>query len=506
MLQIKNLSITHTTTQHLLLQDLSFSLRAFDKVALISEEGNGKSTLLKAIADFESIQDYVQITGEIVSSSVIGYLPQSMSPKDLEKTVTGYLEPAYPYEYQSLFAQFDLTLIDERLRLKQISGGERIKIQMVKLLLQQPDILLLDEPSNDLDLASLNWLQTFINDFKGGILFVSHDEVLLEQCANVILHLEQIKRKTQPQTTFVKMSYRQYITFRQQQISKQTQVAKKQRQQHRQQLERHQQIQQKVAHRQRHISRQDPHGGYLLKKKMKSLKAQERRFDREEQQFIAIPESEEAIITRFDPKVRVANGQVVMDYQCDRLTIGEKVLTDNVHLYVQGPTKVGIIGSNGVGKSTLLKQLVELLQASHFSVGYMSQNYQEMVDFQQPILDYLAIDQKAETVTMVRNFLGTMRFTSTEMEKTFGQLSGGQQAKVLFLKMVLDQCKVLILDEPTRHFSPLSAPVVRQALIDFNGAIIAVSHDRTFLSEVCDLVYELTKDGLKLVDFSSFEG
>ncbi len=504
MLQIKNLSIIHTTTQRQLLKDLTFSLNAYDKVALISEEGNGKSTLLKAIADPDSIQQYTQITGKIMSSAVIGYLPQSMKAKDLEKTVTGYLKPAYPYEYQSLFAQFDLTSIDQSLRIQEVSGGERIKIQMVKLLLQQPDILLLDEPSNDLDLASLYWLQTFINDFKGGILFVSHDEVLLEHCANAILHLEQIKRKTQPQTTFIKTTYTKYMTTRQQHFLKQTQVAKKQRQQHRQQLERHQQIRQKVAHRQQHISRQDPHGGYLLKKKMKALKAQEKRFEQEQQRFIAIPESEEAIITRFDPNIRLANGQVVLDYRWDHLTIGSKVLAHNVHLYVQGPTKVGIIGGNGVGKSTLLKQVVEKLQASHFSVGYMSQNYQEVVDFQQPILDYLAKNQKAETITTVRNFLGSMRFTASEMEKTFGQVSGGQQAKVLFLKMVLDQCNVLVLDEPTRNFSPLSAPVVRQALIDYKGAIIAVSHDRKFLSEVCEEVYELTKEGLQLVDFTYF--
>ena len=159
--------------------------------------------------------------------------------------------------------------------------------------------------------------------------------------------------------------------------------------------------------------------------------------------------------------------------------------------------KFRIIGKNGAGKTTLLRQIAAvLLNRIDLKVAYMPQNYQDSLTLQKTPVEFLASGGTRDEITRARNFLGSVRFTRDEMSHTAGELSGGQKAKLFFLKMVLDQNDVLILDEPTRNFSPLSNPVIRQILKEYGGAIISVTHDRKYLDEVCNQVYELKPEGL----------
>lgn len=182
------------------------------------------------------------------------------------------------------------------------------------------------------------------------------------------------------------------------------------------------------------------------------------------------------------------------------LKIDGKVLSTNIVLSVIGNQHVCIIGKNGAGKSTLLKTIWhELKGRTDIVVGYMPQDYRDVLDYDSTPVDYLQTTYDKETYTKALTFMGTMKFTRDEMHHKIGELSGGQRAKIIYLGMVLQNANVLVLDEPTRNFSPLSAPVIRTALSEFNGTIISISHDRMYLDEVADVIYELSDNGLNTV-------
>ena len=196
-------------------------------------------------------------------------------------------------------------------------------------------------------------------------------------------------------------------------------------------------------------------------------------------------------------------GKVILDLFLERLSVpggGEnRILAENVRLTVRGPEKVCIVGRNGAGKTTLLRRIAEELQKREdIRAAYMPQDYEELLDMSKTPVEYLCQSGEKEEITRIRTFLGSMKYTADEMNHSIGELSGGQKAKVLLLKMSLSGAEVLILDEPTRNFSPLSGPVIREVLREYGGAIISISHDRKYISEVCDSVYELTEEGLRL--------
>ena len=171
---------------------------------------------------------------------------------------------------------------------------------------------------------------------------------------------------------------------------------------------------------------------------------------------------------------------------------------DHVNLAVKDGDLHCLIGPNGAGKTTLLHKIAEeLLNRTDIAAQYMPQDYEELLDFSTTPVDFLARSGEKEERTRIRTYLGSLKYTADEMDHTIGQLSGGQKAKILLLKMSLSNANVLILDEPTRNFSPLSAPVIRQMLKEFPGAVISISHDRKYIGEVCDKVYRLTPDGLE---------
>ena len=163
----------------------------------------------------------------------------------------------------------------------------------------------------------------------------------------------------------------------------------------------------------------------------------------------------------------------------------------------RGSKKICIVGQNGIGKTTLLKKIASnLLERKDIRAEYIPQNYEDVLDLTQTPVDFLDTTGDKEERTRIRTYLGALKYTADEMERPIAELSGGQKAKVLLLKMSLSGTNVLILDEPTRNFSPLSGPVIRKMLSEFSGAIISISHDRKYIKEVCDTVYELTEKGL----------
>ncbi len=506
MLQIKNLTVTHTKDLRVLMKDFSFVLNKGDKAAIIGEEGNGKSTLLKIIYDENTAKQYTEFTGDIIKNNCkIGYLPQELTEEEKKKSVWEFcLEESgfsilTPKELADITMPLGMNLeilyADQKMGC--LSGGEKVKLQIARLLMGQPDTLLLDEPSHDLDMETLSWLESFMNACEMPILFISHDETLLEHTANVIIHLEQVKRKTEPLHTIARMGYADYIRTRGSQLLHQEQTAKKERSEYEKQQQKFRRIQQKVEYQQNSITRQDPYGGKLLKKKMHTVKAIQRRFEKEFENMTEIPDPEEAIGLKFNDSVSLPNGKTVIDMTKPQLTMGERILARNIKIQITGPEKVCIIGKNGIGKTTLLKEMAAvLLGREDIKTAYMPQTYEDLLDAQKTPVEFLMNTGDRGEKIKIGNYLGSMKFTEDEMNHKIGELSGGQKAKLFLIKMNLEQCNVFLLDEPTRNFSPLSNPVIRSMLKNFKGAVVSVSHDRKYIEEVCDSVYELKESGL----------
>lgn len=490
MLQLKNIDIKLKKNGNFLFENLNYTLQRGVKCAVIGEEGDGKSTLLKFIYDPQSVSEYCEVSGQAIKDGASAYLPQFLDGKELNKTVMEYLDGVAVYENMRLLKNMKLSqdIVFSEQKLNTLSGGERIKLRLFKLLCKNPDILLLDEPSNDIDYSSLIWLKDFLKNCKLSVLFVSHDRLLLEDVSENVIHVEQLIKKTRSKVTVFQGGYSDYLSYSESNLNRQTQIALKQREEYDKRYKRWQQIYERVNHEQKSISRNDPHGGRLLKKKMKSVISQKERFEKDKENFIEIPDRENAIITFFPYDITVPNGKIVLDFKEDKLNAGEKILAENIELKVVGNAKIAIIGENGTGKTTLLKRIWQVLKKRNdIKCSYMPQEYSEAIDFNATPLEYLS--PFGENISLIRQYLGNLNFKADEMISKTGNLSGGQQAKIIYLKMVLDKSSVLLLDEPTRNFSPTSAPVVCNALKNFGGAIISVSHDLKYVEEVCDKVY-----------------
>lgn len=507
MLQIKNLNIMVKKDLHTLVSDFNLVLNEGDKAAIIGEEGNGKSTLLKLIYDENLAETYVEYSGEISKRGlIIGYLSQELTAEEKELTAYEFCltEEAFQsndggeLSINAAKLNMPVELMYSERKMSTLSGGEKVKLRMALLMLKNPDVLLLDEPSNDLDIETLKWMEGFINSVPGAVLYISHDETLLENTANMIIHVELLRKKRVPRYTVVKSGYRQYIDERFSKFQHQEQVANKEKAEFDKKQKRFREIYQKVDHAQATNTRQDPHMGRLLKKKMKAVKSLEHRMEKEGESLTEMPESEDAIMVHFEENISIPEGKTVLEYRLKELKAGDNVLAKDIDIIVKGPRRIGIIGRNGIGKTTLLKLIAqELLKRQDIKTAYMPQDYMERMNMELTPVEFLAKSTHKDDLTQARTFLGSMRYTTEECDHMLKELSGGQKAKLFFLKMILDGSNVLVLDEPTRNFSPLSSPVIRGILADFKGCIISISHDRKYLSEVCDTLYELTDKGLQ---------
>ncbi len=535
MFQIKNVTLTHKKDLRTILEGFSLVLNDGDRAVMIGEEGNGKSTLMKWIYDPELVEDYIEYSGEkVIKGERLRYLPQELPEREKGKTVCEYFMEASgfldktPRELSKLANDFHVEpeFYYREQTMQTLSGGERVKAQMMRILIDDPTILLLDEPSNDIDIETLELMEKLINSWEHAVLFISHDETLIENTANRVIHFEQIRRKTMCRHTVANIPYRQYVEERLQQFKKQEQIALGERREKKIRDEKLRKLEQSVGASLDNISHAERDAiGRLLKKKMKNVKAMEKRFEREDEDMTELPEQEEAIFFKLgDKDSSIPSGKWVLEYESPKLKTGDgsRVLAKDLELKIRGSEKIAIVGTNGCGKTTLLSKIAEdLLSRPDLKAQYMPQNYDVLLDLDETPVDFLeetlimnrkeneqganadVYNRKVlggkEDRTQIRTYLGALKYTADEMDHPIRELSGGQKAKVLLLKLSMSGANVLILDEPTRNFSPLSGPVIRKMLKEFPGAIISVSHDRKYLDEVCDKIYRLTSDGLKLV-------
>ena len=501
MLQIKNLKLIHDKDYRVLIDGLSFAVNPGDKIVIIGEEGEGKSTLMKWIYNPALIEDYADAMGErAISGEKLAYLPQELTPEDAELSIYHFMleEPQFanlnPAEISEISKSIGLAsefFFDTR-KMKTLSGGEKVKVSLARILAGRPTVLLLDEPSNDIDLETLEWLEDFINKSKEGVIFVSHDETLIENTANRVIHIEQLNHKTVPRHTVANMPYRQYVAERLHTFELQESKAKLERREQRIAEEKWRKIYQRVEHEQNVISRGDPSGGRLLKKKMHAVKSQGRRLEKQKENMTDIPQFEREINLMFDYDAYIPSGKILLSLELPELVIGDRVLAKDISIEVRGDEKLCIIGKNGAGKTRLLKIIkTELERRSDIKVAYMPQNYEELLDVEKTPMEFLEKNGSKEERVMINNRLASLRFTPDDMSRRIKELSGGQKAKLLLLSLTLSGADVLIMDEPTRNFSPLSGPVIRNMLAGFGGAIISVSHDRKYIDEVATRVYVL---------------
>lgn len=501
MLSINNLTITHQKDLRELIKDLTLLVNAGDKLAIIGEEGTGKSTLIKAIVDKNLITSYAVLEGHITNQfHQIGYLPQNLTPQQLEQSVTEFLYSNLQYDqfdFNLFYKMADTFHLDleqfekDNQTMASLSGGEKLKIQLVKILALDPDLLILDEPSSDLDLESIKWLESFIRHSDKTILFISHDESLLAHAATAVLHLELLKKRTEAHATYFHGSYETYRTERKERFERQLQIANKEREDHAKKMRTNQQIQNRVQQALRNTKNDVE--GRLLAKKMHVIQAQKRRFNKESEQFTEIPQDMDAINLFFSDIQALPASKVVLFWENKRIETGQ-----SIQLHIQGQDKVVITGQNGIGKTRLLKEILQDLQKRQdLSVGYMPQNYEEALSSSESALSFLTDITAPQSA---RTLLASLRFTREEITHPVSHLSGGQKAKLFLAKMVLAGNNVLILDEPTRHFSPTSQPLIRQLLRNFPGCIISVSHDRAYMKEVAQHTYRLDSDTLTQMD------
>ncbi|CAM3628799.1 ATP-binding cassette domain-containing protein [Erysipelothrix urinaevulpis] len=502
MFNIKNLNISRNNQSLSLVKNFSFTFADQDKVALVGEEGTGKSSLIKAMV-FKDSLDYASVKFDEMSDSlVVGYVPQLLS---YQGSVDDMFYKNVDWEFfdYALFNELlnDFGLVDldiDKRPYEVLSGGEKVKLKIIQELMKQPDILLLDEPTNDLDMKSIEALEKHLKAVNYPVVISSHDRSFIENVANTIIHFEQVKRRTESYQTIYRMTYSDFIEERHYRMTKQASQHTKETEEFDKAMERFESIHDRVHHSLKTATRQDPQAAKNLKDKMRTVKSMEKRLQRQQDTITSRPEFDKPIDFQLNNKGSIHTTRKVLDISIKPLKIKDKVLSKGVELQLYGPEKIAIIGENGIDKSTLLYAIKESLESSGLNVAWMPQSYSEVMDVKKNSIEQLADIKDKEAVTKARTFLGSLNFTAEEMLVPFSELSGGQKAKLYFGKMALDSSDVLLLDEPSRNISPLSLESLETALKNYTGAVIMVSHDRQLIAHVADKIYELDVEGLHL--------
>ena len=504
MIKINHLTITQNKDLRDLISDLNMTIQDGEKVAIIGEEGNGKSTLLRTLMG-ERLADF-SISGEIQSDlQALAYIPQHLPEELKKKSLQDYffLEST-DLDYSILYRlsdelHFDSSRFASDQEIGSLSGGEALKIQLIHELAKPFEILFLDEPSNDLDLETVDWLKGQIQKMRQTVIFISHDEEFLSQTADTIIHLRLVKHRKEAETLVEHLDYDRYSQHRKANFARQSQQAANDQRAYDKTMEKHRRVKQNVETALR--ATKDSTAGRLLAKKMKTVLSQEKRYEKVAQSLTQKPLEEEQIQLFFSDIEPLATSKVLVRLENETLSIGERVLAQGLQLTVRGQDKIGIIGPNGVGKSTLLAKLQQLLNNKReISLGYMPQDYQETLNLDLSPVEFLSQTGHKEEIQKIQSRLASLNFSYPEMHHQIHSLSGGQQGKLLLLNLVLRKPNFLLLDEPTRNFSPTSQPEIRKLFANYPGGLVTVSHDRRFLKEVCTNIYRLTEHSLEVVD------
>ena len=504
MININHLTITQNKDLRDLVSDLNINIQDREKVAIIGEEGNGKSTLLRTLMG-EKLADF-SIRGEIQSDlQSLAYIPQHLPEILKNRTLHDYFFlDSTELDYSILYRlaeelHFDSDRFASDQEIGSLSGGEALKIQLIHELAKPFEILFLDEPSNDLDIEMVDWLKKQIHKTRQTVIFISHDEDFLSQTADTIIHLRLIKHRKEAETLVEHLDYDSYSDQRKANFARQSQQAANDQRAYDKTMEKHRRVKQNVVTALR--ATKDSTAGRLLAKKMKNVLSQEKRYEKAAQSMTQKPLEEEQIQLFFSDIEPLAASKVLVRLENETLSIGQRILSQGLQLTVRGQDKIGIIGPNGVGKSTLLAKLHQLLSGKReISLGFMPQDYQETLQLNLSPVEFLSQTGHKEEIQKIQSHLASLNFSYPEMHHQIHSLSGGQQGKLLLLNLVLRKPNFLLLDEPTRNFSPTSQPKIRKLFANYSGGLVTVSHDRRFLKEVCTSIYSLTEHDLEVVD------
>jgi len=506
----------------IILQDISLQIQTGERVGLVGVNGAGKSTLMKILAGQLSYDSGVIRKPKEVS---LGYLAQDgglesertiwdemmtvfthlqQEEQELRKLETLMGDPAvladekrysqiledysrrmelfkekggYSYEanIRGVLHGLRFADMDWKTPIKTLSGGQKTRLALAKLLLQAPTILLLDEPTNYLDIETLSWLETYLLNYEGAILVVSHDRYFLDKLVTVVYEIERTKAVRYPG------NYSQFLD---------TKAARLE-----QDLKRFEKQQEEIAKLEDFIARNIARASTT--KRAQSRRKMLEKMDRMEK---PITQTKSA---HFSFEIAKMSGNVVVKANNLSVGYGDTVLSSQLSFDIEREERVALVGPNGIGKSTLLKTIVEKLPAlagsfqlgSNVTIGYYDQEHRELHDGKTVLAeiwdDYPQMQEKD-----VRTLLGNFLFSGDDVLKKISDLSGGERARVSLAKLMLKQANFLILDEPTNHLDIWSKEVLENALYDYPGTILFVSHDRYFLNKIATRVLELSPDGV----------
>ena len=503
-----------------LFDNISLQVDERDRIALVGKNGAGKSTLLKILVGEEEPTSgeinkkrdlslsYLAQDSRFESSNTIydemlhvfddlrktektlRQMELAMGEKtgaDLEKLMQDYDRLSEEFRQAGGFTyEADIRAIlngfkfDEsmwQMKIEELSGGQNTRLALAKMLLEKPNLLVLDEPTNHLDIETIAWLENYLVNYSGALLIVSHDRYFLDKVATITLDLTKhsLDRYVGNYSSFVEQKEQKLLT----------------------EAKNYEKQQKEIAALEDFVNRN-------LVRASTTKRAQSRRKQLEKMERLDKPEAgtKSAHMTFHSDKT---SGNVVLTVEDAAVGYDDQILSEPINLDIRKMNAVAIVGSNGIGKSTLIKSIVgqipfikgEARFGANVEVGYYDQTQSKLTPHNS-VLDELWNDFKLTPEVEIRNRLGAFLFSGDDVKKTVGMLSGGERARLLLAKLSMENNNFLILDEPTNHLDIDSKEVLENALIDFDGTLLFVSHDRYFINRVATQVLELSEEGSTL--------
>ncbi|MCB0664192.1 MAG: ABC-F family ATP-binding cassette domain-containing protein [Saprospiraceae bacterium] len=515
MIQLQDIRLQYG--ERVLFKDVSFQINPQDKIALIGRNGYGKSTLFSILSD-DLRPDDGQIS--LQKGIKLGLLPQTLTV-DPQKTtrqaaqeafsevmaleqenhrLQKALEEATDFEsdsYLKLLEEFNLNLerlnhfevgsMDKKIEIvlkglgfdqesfdkpiTQLSGGWQMRVELARLLLQQPDLLLLDEPTNHLDIEAIIWLEEYISNYPNAVIVISHDRAFLRNTADRVLEIENGRIYDYA------MPYDRFLLHKEE-VRQQQEAAYKNQQK-------------EIAEKERTIKR-------FMAKATKTSMAQsmQKQLDKMERiELDALDQREMKI--RFLPIPR--SSRTVIKANNLHKSFGSKQVLSGLNMELERGDRMAIVGQNGQGKTTLSRILLKKLEptkgeveyGTQLSIGYYAQNQSDLLDDQATILEFMEMRAPEGMRSRVRSLLGAFMFSGEDVDKKIKVLSGGERARLAFAHLLMQPINLLVLDEPTNHLDLASKEVLKEALLDYEGTLVVISHDRDFLSSLTSKTIEL---------------
>lgn len=503
-----------------LFDNISLQVDERDRIALVGKNGAGKSTLLKILVGEEEPTSgeinkkrdlslsYLAQDSRFESSNTIydemlhvfddlrktektlRQMELAMGEKtgaDLEKLMQDYDRLSEEFRQAGGFTyEADIRAIlngfkfDEsmwQMKIEELSGGQNTRLALAKMLLEKPNLLVLDEPTNHLDIETIAWLENYLVNYSGALLIVSHDRYFLDKVATITLDLTKhsLDRYVGNYSSFVEQKEQKLLT----------------------EAKNYEKQQKEIAALEDFVNRN-------LVRASTTKRAQSRRKQLEKMERLDKPEAgtKSAHMTFHSDK---ASGNVVLTVEEAAVGYDDQILSEPINLDIRKMNAVAIVGPNGIGKSTLIKSIVgqipfikgEARFGANVEVGYYDQTQSKLTPHNS-VLDELWNDFKLTPEVEIRNRLGAFLFSGDDVKKTVGMLSGGERARLLLAKLSMENNNFLILDEPTNHLDIDSKEVLENALIDFDGTLLFISHDRYFINRVATQVLELSEEGSTL--------